>query len=378
MMRGALLGLLLVAQFVTGACSQETAAEIDVLPAVAAATAQSIDLVEEIRASGELKALFHTTIAAEIEGRITEILVEEGGEVDAGDTVLEIDPARRQLDRNAARARLAQARANRVKEERQAKRIRKLRSQGVSSEQQLEEAETALLLARANVDAEEAAFGVAERQLLDASASAPFAGFVARRSVQLGEFVQPGTALFELVSLAPLEVEFSVSELDATRVHVGQEVTLSVSAYPDRRFEGVVKFVSPTIDPSTRTLRIRAHLDNQDQTLRPGLFARVNMGVSRRTGVTMVPEEALIQRSGGATLFKVLPDHRVQRIAVTTGSLKSGLVEVHGDLRPGELVVQRGHGGLADGALVRVLNASPEANTPAVAAGVASESGAGL
>ena len=195
-------------------------------------------------------------------------------------------------------------------------------------------------------------------------------------TLNFGEFVQPGTALFELVALDPLEVEFSVPELDATRVRVGQAVELSVSAYRDRTFRGIVKFVSPTIDPETRTLRIRAHLDNSDQALRPGLFARVNMGVSRRAGITMVPEEALIQRSGGATLFKVLPDRRVQRIAVTTGSTKSGLVEVNGDIQPGDLVIRRGHGGLPDGAVVRVLEAPPVAST--VAAGGEPQGGAGL
>jgi multidrug efflux pump subunit AcrA (membrane-fusion protein) len=92
----------------------------------------------------------------------------------------------------------------------------------------------------------------------------------------------------------------------------------------------------------------------------------------------MVPEDALIQRSGGAAIFKVLPDRRVQRILVTTGSQKSGLVEVIGDLRPGDLVVQRGHGGLADGAMVRVLNALARQETPAVAAGTDPTAGAGL
>ena len=377
-MRGTLLTLLALAGLLLGACGQETSTEIDVLPAVSAATVRAVDIVEEIRASGELKALYHTTIAAEIEGRVTEILVEEGGAADADTTVLEIDPERRQLDRAAARARLAQAKAKLVKEQRQAERIRKLRKQGVSSEQQLEEAETDLLLARANVEAETAAFGVAERKVHDASVGAPFAGFIARREVQLGEFVQPGTALFELVSLDPLEVEFSVPELDATRVRVGQVVEISVSAFQDRTFEGVVKFVSPTIDPETRTLRIRARVDNTDQALRPGLFARVNMGVSRRAGITMVPEESLIQRSGGATLFKVLPDNRVQSVAVTTGSAQSGLVEVIGDLRPGELVVRRGHGGLTDGAAVRILDASPRDPAPAVAAGSNRQGGAGL
>ena len=349
-------------------CGEETAAEIELRPVVSAATVISVDLVEEIHASGELKALYHTIIAAEVEGRITEIRIEEGSPVDAGAVVIAIDPERRELDLDAARARLAQARAELKKQQSQADRIRKLAQQGISSDQQLEEAETALLLARANTEAERAAFGVSERILADASVSAPFAGFVARRAVQLGEFVQKGSPLFELVSLDPLEAEFSVPELDANRVRNHLRVEVEVSAWPDRSFEGIVKFVSPTIDPETRTLRIRAQIDNADRALRPGLFARVNLGVSRRKGITMVPEEALIQRAHDAMLFKILPDQRVKRVSVVTGAVDAGRVEVRGDVRPGERVVRRGPGGLVDGAVVRVLDDGPAA-TPAVAAG---------
>jgi membrane fusion protein (multidrug efflux system) len=281
--------------------------------------------------------------------------------------VIEIDPERRQLDRDAAQARLAQAEAELLRQQRQTDRMRRLREQKISSEQQLEEEETALLLARANSEVERAAFGVAERALADASVRAPFAGSVASRSAQLGQFVQKGDALFELVSLDPLEVEFSVPELDANRLRLGLAVDVTVAALPERSFYGVVKFVSPIVDPETRTLRIRALIDNSDGLLRPGMFARVNLGVSRREGVTMVPEEAVIQRANGASLFKLLPDQRVQRVAVVTGSVDEGLVEVRGDVHPGERVVRRGPGGLTDGAVVRVLGEEPE--VPAVAAG---------
>ncbi len=336
-------------------CVEETTAEIDVRPAVSAATVTSEDLVEEIRASGELKALYHTTISAEIEGRITEIRIEEGSAVEVGAVVIEIDPERRKLDRSAAKARLAQARAELKKQTSQTERMRKLSTQGISSDQQLEEAETELLLSLADMEAERAAFGVAERALADASVSAPFAGFVARRSVQLGEFVQKGSPLFELVSLDPLEVEFSVPELDANRVRNGLRVAIAVSAWPDRSFEGVVKFVSPTVDPGTRTLRIRAQIDNADGVLRPGFFARVNVGVNRRVGITMVPEESLVQRAHDAIVFKILPDQRVKRVSVVTGALFKGRVEVTGDVHPGERVVRRGPGGLVDGAAVQIL-----------------------
>src|SRR5260221_8068645 len=175
------------------------------LPSVTAAEVESVDLREEIRASGDLTARLHTTIAAEIAGRITGIAVDEGGSVKKGAVVIEIDPERRRLELAAGRAQLAQAQANHQKELRQAERIRKLHTQNVSSEQKLEEAETDLTLARSRVEAERAALGVTERALADASVSAPFAGMIARRSVQLGEFVQPGKTLVELVALDPLE-----------------------------------------------------------------------------------------------------------------------------------------------------------------------------
>ncbi len=330
-------------------CAEEEVMVEELLPSVSVVRVEAVDLEEEIRASGDLEARYHTMIAAEVAGRVTELAVDEGHPVDAGAVVLEIDPARRKLDLAAARARLAQARANLRKEESQTTRIRELRSRNVASVQQLEEAETALALARSAVRAEQAAAGVANRELLDSSVKAPFAGHVARRSVELGEFVQPGTELFELVSLDPLEAIFSVTELDTERVRLGQTIDIVVGAFPDRSFDGVVTFVAPTIDPATRTLRIKAEVDNSEGLLRPGLFARVNLGVDQRENVLMVPEEALIQRAGGTSVYRVLEDDRVERVPVQTGATSKGLVEVIGPIRVGDRIVRRGHGGLADG-----------------------------
>jgi membrane fusion protein, multidrug efflux system len=351
---GALLALVL-------GCGSGPAKEDSHAPSVSVAEVESVDLREEIRASGDLNARLHTTIAAEIEGRVTGIAVDEGGSVKAGAVVLEIDPERRRLELAAHRAEVAQAEANLEKERRQTERMRKLHTQNISSQQKLEEAETALTLARSRVEAERAALGVTERALADASVTAPFAGMIARRTVQLGEFVQPGKALVELVALDPLEVVFALTELDTERVRTGQSIQVSVGAFPDRVFDGVVTFISPTVDPATRTLRIKAEIDNSEGHLRPGLFARVSLGVSPRSGVVMVPEEAVIQRSDGALLFKVGPDNRVKRIAVTTGARDSGRVEVRGDIAPGDRVVQRGHGGLVDGAAVAVRETEPRA-----------------
>jgi membrane fusion protein (multidrug efflux system) len=343
------------------ACGGGEAKENSQLPSVTEAIVEAVDLKEEIRASGDLNARLHTTIAAEVAGRITGIAVDEGVSVKKGATVIEIDPERRRLELDAGRAQLSQAQANYTNARRQTERIRKLRDQNVSSDQKLEESETALTLARSRVDAERAALGVTERTLADASVKAPFAGMIARRSVQLGEFVQPGKPLVELVALDPLEVVFSLTELDTERVRMGQKIEVSVGAFPDRVFQGEVSFISPTVDPATRTLRIKAEIDNDEGHLRPGLFTRVSLGVAPRSGVVMVPEEALIQRSEGAVLFKIGAEERVKRVAVTTGVRDAGRVEVRGDVAPGDRVVRRGHGGLVDGAQVAVRAAEPRA-----------------
>ncbi|MGB0620367.1 MAG: efflux RND transporter periplasmic adaptor subunit [Myxococcota bacterium] len=352
-------------------CAEEEETVEELLPSVSVYVLESRTLSEEIKASGDLEAQFHTEIAAEVEGRVTELTVDEGGSVEAGVVVIEIDPARRKLDLSAARARLAQARAELANEQRKTKRIRELRSQSVSSIQQLEEAETMLALARSAVSAEEAAVGVAERRVRDSSVAAPFAGLVARRSVELGEFVQPGTSLFELVAMSPLEAIFSLTELDTERVRLGQRVEIRVGAFPDQTFDGRVAFIAPTIDPNTRTLRIKAEIDNSEGLLRPGLFARMSLGVAERPNVLMVPAEALIQRAGGTSVYRVSDaegdEGRVERISVEVGSTEGDFVEVRGTLRPGDKIVRRGHGGLANGMAVVVRGLQ----RPQVAAGEA-------
>jgi RND family efflux transporter MFP subunit len=190
------------------------------------------DIEDRIEATGELLARDQAAIAAEVPGRITEILRDEGEHVQAGEVVLEIDPGRRQLEVDDARARLAEAQAGLVDKQREVKRVRELRRKTVASQSQLDQAETALSLARARLEVAQAHLGVAERALSDASVTAPFDGLVDERFVSVGEFVQAGQTLFELVALDPIEVEFHLAEKDSSRVAVGHRVDVRVAPFP--------------------------------------------------------------------------------------------------------------------------------------------------
>ncbi|NNL65534.1 MAG: efflux RND transporter periplasmic adaptor subunit, partial [Myxococcales bacterium] len=186
------------------------------------------------------------------------------------------------------------------------------------------------------------------------SVQAPFAGLVARRHVSAGEFVAPGQALFDVVALDPVEVEFHLAEVDSARVHVGDAVEVRVAPYPDEVFAARVTVIAPTIDPRTRTLRVKAELANPDGRLRPGLFARADLGVATRKGVPMVPQQAVLQRADGAVVFVVDAEQVARRMNVQTGVHRDRQVEIRSGLEPGMRVVVRGHAELIDGSPVSV------------------------
>jgi membrane fusion protein (multidrug efflux system) len=330
----------------------------------------AVDITDRIESTGELLAKERAQIAAEIGGRVTEILIDEGSAAEPGAAVLTIDPERRTLERDSARARVTESHAALVEQERDYLRIKELKERGVASQAQLDQAETQLKLARSRRSAAEAELGMQERALADAIVKAPFAGLIADRLVSRGEYVTPGQKLFELVSLDPIEVEFRLTEVDSSRVKVGNDVDVRVTPFPEERFSATVTIVSPTIDPRTRTLRVKAQLANPDGRLRPGLFARVDLGIAKRDDVPMIPEEAVLQRADGAVVFRVAAENRVERRLIEIGAHRDGMLEVVKGLAPGDLVVLRGQTGLVDGDLVSPRNvdgSDPKSTTPDVA-----------
>lgn len=342
-----------LAVLVVIACGGEEPAPPPAAPLVVVDAVDGHDLEEQIEATGQIVAVERAELAAEVDGRVTELLRDEGDSVAADEPLLTIDPERRELEMADARAQLAEARAGMGEAQREHDRIEKLQSRGAASNSQLESAQSGLAAAKSRRSAAAARLGVTERALRNATLRAPFSGLVARRMVSRGEFVRPGDPLLELVALDPIEVEFHVAERDSGRVAMGQPVGVLVAPHPDEVFDAVVTMIAPTIDSRTRTLRVKAELVNTDGRLRPGLFARADLGVARREQVPMVPEEAVLQRADGAVVFRFGDDDRVERRVVRTGLYRAGEVEVIEGLSTGDWVVTRGHSKLLDGALVR-------------------------
>jgi membrane fusion protein (multidrug efflux system) len=347
------------------ACSEDAPPAI-VAPPVVVGRVDAHRIQDRIEATGQLLARSQAAVASQVGGQITRIVRDEGAALGAGDLVMEIDPERRQLEADSARALLAQADAQAGEAQRELARMEKLHAQGVASDARLDEARTALRSTRASRDALRAQLGMSERSLRDSSVTAPFAGLVARRHVSEGEFVAPGQTLFDLVALDPIEVEFHVSERDSGLVATGASVDVRVAPFPDEIFRATVSVVSPVIDAATRTLRVKASLDNPEGRLRPGLFARADLGVAVREGVAMIPEEAVLQRADGAVAFRLVDDDRVERRSLELGVIREGMVEVRSGLDVGDVVVVRGQSELMHGSVVSVRDAAgaPVSSSP--------------
>lgn len=361
------LALLASVAFALPACTDGAESPAVSAPPVMVETVVGTTLVERIESTGELIAVDEVSVAAEVGGRVTGLLVKEGDAVDEGQPILEIDPEKRELELKSERARLAEAQQNIEMTEREAKRRRNLHSKNATSQAVLDEAETALASARSRFVAAQAQLGLAQRALQDASVTAPFRGLIARRHVGVGSFVRPGDPLFDLVALDPIEVEFHLTERDSGRVSQGDVVEVRVAPYPEEVFRGVVTVISPRIDPRTRTLRVKAAIDNTDGRLRPGTFARADLGVAERADVAMIPEDAVLQRSDGAVVYRLAGANRVERRNVRLGAFRDGMIEAIDGVGIGDRVVVRGQARLIDGAAVDVRRRDGSLDGPSVA-----------
>ena len=164
-------------------------------------------------------------------------------------------------------------------------------------------------------------------------------------------------SLFDLIDLEDMEVEFHLAERDSSRVEVGDDVRIRVAPFPDEVFDASVSMISPTIDSRTRTLRVKAVVDNREARLRPGLFARVDLGVAERSGVVMIPEDAIVLRSDGSVVFRLVNGNQVERVSILTGVRRDCWVEAVRGLTHDDVIVVRGQARLVDGSVVEVRTA---------------------
>ena len=291
----------------------------------------------EIEAVGTTQANESVEVTSKASNTVTAIRFQEGEEVERGTVLVEMDAAQ-------ARAALAEAQASLARSRSQYERSRDLQARQVLSMADLE-------LVQASLKADEARVAAAEARLADTVIRASFKGRTGFRRVSVGSFVSPGTVITTLDDTSVIKLDFTVPETSLFVLRRGLPVTASAAGLPGRAFSGTVTNMDSRVDPVTRSVTVRAEIDNADGVLREGMFMTVSLQ-GELTPTLLVPEEALVPERGHAYVF-VVRDNIVERREVRTGKRRPGYVEIVEGLAEHERVVVDGTQNVRDGNAVQ-------------------------
>ncbi|MCX7556708.1 efflux RND transporter periplasmic adaptor subunit [Xanthomonadaceae bacterium JHOS43] len=348
-------------------------------------------LVQNVVATGRVATPLRVQVGAEISGLVLERTVIEGDRVEPGELLVRLrardlearrDQAQaalvalRQVELPDAQARLRQARAQLSQAEQEFARRRELGERGVIARENVEQAEQAVITARAT--AEQARLAVTalaggareaqaveelaaiEATLAHAEIRATVAGTVLSRHVEPGDTVNPGDVLLVIAGDAPGEILVPVDEKNLGRLAVGQLVTCIADAFPERPFSATVHHIAPGIDPTRGTVDLRLRIDPAADFVRQDMTVTATILTGEREQALVVPNDALIDARDGSDRAQVLVvrDGRVQRTDVTLGLRGLASSEVVEGVRSGDAVIAAGALAVdtlpADGSRVRI------------------------
>ena len=374
-------------------------------PAVDVTTATAIkrDLPRFFETTGSLAGDQQTDVAPQTSGKVVAVGVDIGSPVRRGQMLVRLDDAELKLRVEQAVAQVNQAKAavrqaeekiglrpgqafdpNRVAEvaaarvtldlaEKNLKRAEKLIESGDVSRQfydqqraqrdQLKEQYDVALaqarqnyagveVARTNVANAEAALNLAKQNLSYAVIPSPMDGFVSERTADLGEYVSPQQKVATIVRTNPLRVRIDVPEQAIPEVRVGQSVSATTSAWPDRNFSGRVARIAPNVSAQSRTLTVEAEIDNSSGALKPGQFTTVRILEERAEPAVLVPARAVVTDAGVSRVFVIKDGHAEQRL-VQTGQTEGDLIEIKQGVAADELVATSNQQQLTDGVAVK-------------------------
>lgn len=322
---------------------------------VTIARPQLTRLPQTLAANGDIAAWQEASIGSEANGlRLTEVLVNVGDVVRAGQLLARFSDETIQADLAQVRAALLEAQATLNEASTNAERARSLMNTGALSTQQINQFITAEQTARARVAAAEANLNAQRLRLKFTQLLAPDSGVISARSATVGAVVANGTELFRMIRKGRLEWRAEVMATELARIRPGTAVTLV--AANGTRLSGKVRMIGPTVNPQNRAALVYVDLlpaGSGEAAAKAGMFARGEFTLGSGNGVTL-PQQAVVVRDGFSYVFQLKPDSRVVQQKVKTGRYLQDQVEITEGLSLQDEVVVAGAGFLNDGDLVKV------------------------
>ena len=346
-------------------------------PSVESAKVEVMKLTDDTQAVGSLKSRQGVTLRPEVSGRITQLNFKDGERVKKGQLLVQFDDQLQLAQVKQSQAELSIAQANH-------KRNQELVAQNFISKRSVDES-------AANLEVAQAKLSLSQATASRLKIIAPFDGMTGIRTVNVGDYLKDGGDIVNIEDIAAVFVDFRLPERFQSKVKKGQMAQVDMDALPGRKFTAVIQAIDPLLDTNGRSVGVRACIDNRQNQLRPGMFARVNTVFSEREKAIVIPEEAIVPQAGKQFVIKLLDGadkgteketKTTQRVEVKVGIRRPGKVEILEGLAEGDEVVTAGQQRVQkDGTSVKVVElgkpgGKPPVSAPSAAPSPSSASGA--
>jgi len=327
------------------------AAIVETQPVRAEEVEQTVSLV------GTAQPQRESRVAAQIDGAVSELRVEEGDRVRKGDTLALLDADELRIRIQAAKAARAEFEARRKEQAGRFDRSKKLYERGRISEEEYREDQHGAEALQHSVERAQHEIQALEDQLRRKTVTAPFDGYVSQKHTEVGEWVQEGDPIVELLDLSKVHVVVDLPERYAPSLQRDTPVPIRVDALPGQQFTGRIVAVIPESDLQTHTLPVKIEIANPETLFHAGMFVRASLAVAGTTTALLVPKDAVVSRRDEDILF-VVENGAAKEVKVRRVQDYENFVVVSGDLREGQLVVVRGNERLRDGQPIEVRKQS--------------------
>ena len=299
-------------------------------PTVVAVAADMHTFTDGLQALGTAQARESIVLTPKVADTIRALRFDSGDRVRQGPVLVELSSVEQAAD-------LAEARAANQAAQEELRRYQSLYDRGFASQARLD-------TVRAAADASQARLNAGGSRIADRTIRAPFSGLVGLRTASPGQYMRPGDQIGTLDDISEIKLDFDVPETQLARVAQGVEIVARTAAYSERTFSGRISNVDSRIDPSTRTVRVRAMLPNNDEILRPGMLMTVEVRSNPRDALA-IPEMAILDQADGAYVYRVASGEggpRAELVRVQIGQRSGGMAEVLSGLERGDQVVTEG------------------------------------
>lgn len=305
------------------------------------------DVVYKLTFNGDVLAYTQANIFSKVSGTLERVYADMGDFVREGQLLALLDSTElfQQFQQSAATYENARVNYERTKE---------LLGQNLVAKQELDNAETAFKVARANYEN-------AKTRLSYTQIRAPFTGYITRRFLDPGVFVSASSGqasststLFTIMDLRKVKVIVNVLERDVVLLDRIKKAVVTVDAYPSKTFFGVVKRISQAVDVNTRTMSVEVDVENVESLLKPGMFAAVDLIVDEHPQALTLPEQAVMMDEKGTFVYDV-EQGKAHRIPVEIGIRQKNKIEILRGLFGSEDIVVAGQQQLHDTAQVKVV-----------------------